>query len=455
MAAGGRAPTDAEAAQMRAAQLELDRVDAELGDFDARIVQLEGDERRDNLAASLYAEQERRDPRGSRTAFGDGVSGEPRTYDRGTARKGTSFFRDLVNSASGDVVAAQRLVRHSQEATIEGEMPQRAGTSGGFVGMVPPAYLNELAAPVLRAGRPLANAVRQMDLPETGMSVQIPRGTTGAAVASQATENSSVQSTDEVWANLVVPVVTIAGQQDISRQTLDRGENVDQIVFEDLTGALAAEVDRQVVTGTGASNQMLGILNTIGINAATAFGAAATAGLFNTKIAGGIGAIAGTGAMVTPRAVVMHPRRWAWLCAQVDSQGRPLVVPNAGGPVNVLAANIVPGGYGGDGDNEAGLTIVGTLQGLPVITDANVPVTLGGGALEDVAIALDTQQAILLEDPNAPLLFRYEQTLGNQLTVKLVCAEYAAFTAGRYPTSISKIGGVDATSGFGLTTPTF
>jgi HK97 family phage major capsid protein len=105
--------------------------------------------------------------------------------------------------------------------------------------------------------------VARLPLPDQGMTLIIPRGTTGAAVASQATENSALQNTDEVWGNLTVPVATIGGQQDVSRQSLERGTpGIDQLVYMDLAGAYHAELDRQVIAGSGASGQMLGMLNT-------------------------------------------------------------------------------------------------------------------------------------------------------------------------------------------------
>ena len=53
------------------------------------------------------------------------------------------------------------------------------------------------------------------------------------------------------------------------------------------------------------------------------------------------------------------------------------------------------------------------------------------------------------EGDGTPRQARFEQTLGNQLTVKLVVYGYAAFTAERYAAAVSTI------SGTGLVTPTF
>lgn len=373
------------------------------------------------------------------------VTSEARTYTKETSRQGVSFFSDSYRSQySNDIKARQRLERHLVEVEREGELSERAQTTGGSSSLVIPQYLVDQAALVARAGRPVANAITSQPLPAEGMSIVVPRGTTGAGVASQATENTAVQNTDEVWTNLTVPIVTVAGQQDVSRQLVERGSvGVDAIIYADLAGAYAAELDRQVVDGSGASNQMLGILQTSGTNQASAFTAAATAQTFWTKFAGGKAGIASNRFMPADLAF-MHPNRWAWLEQLLDSQNRPLVVPNANGPTNTFGVYEKPE-YG---------TVVGTLQTLPVITDANVPTAVGSGP-EDVVGIVRKSDLLLWEDGDGmPRELRFEQTLGNQLTVKLVVYGYAAFTAGRYPTAVSKVGGNSA-AGFGLTAPTF
>ena len=92
-------------------------------------------------------------------------------------------------------------------------------------------------------------------------------------------------------------------------------------------------------------------------------------------------------------------------------------------------------------------------NGLPVITDANVTTT-AGTINEDLVIVFDNSQALLWEESQAPRQLRFEQTLGNQLTVKIVAYGYAAFTAGRYPGAFGKIGGLDTTTN-GLIAPSF
>ncbi|SNY29013.1 phage major capsid protein [Paractinoplanes atraurantiacus] len=393
----------------------------------------------------------------ARNVGGARVTNEERTYSlQKTTRGETSFFSDAFNATqSGDMGAQQRLARHAREVEVEGELKEsRATTTASYAGLVVPQYLVDMFAPVLRNGRPLANRVNRLPLPAQGMTLNVPRGTTGAAAASQATQNSALQNTDQVWADLVVPVVTIGGQQDVSRQSLERGTpGMDTIVYMDLARAHNAEVDRQVAAGSGASGQMLGILNTAGIYQASAYTAAATAATFYSKTAGAVAAVAGAGTEIQPNFWVMHPRRWYWLTSLLDSSGRPLAVPNANGAMNALAINTNPGGYSADSDADPP-QVVGTYHGLPVIIDANMPTAVGSGP-EDQALVADSTKAYLWEDNGGvPRQLKFEQTLGQNLTIKLVLFNYAAFTAGRYPTAFGVTGGNSA-AGFGQIAPVF
>ena len=377
------------------------------------------------------------------------VTSEARTYSKHSSessdeREGRSYFVDMMAYSQGDLSARERIERHAREVEVDGNLSKRATSTTSFAGLVVPQYLVEEAALIARAARPFANTVRKMQIPDAGMSFLVPRGTTGASAAVQATENSSVSSTDEVWGNVTVPVVTIAGQQDVSRQSLERGSpGLDSLIYADLAGAYGVALDQQVLSGSGSSGQMLGVFNTAGVNQATAFTAAATAATFYTKIAGQISAITST-RFLAPTWIAMAPRRGAWLESLTDTTGRPLVVPGAQAPMNVMGLD--PATDYGTG---------GSLLGLNVVTDANLPTAVGTGP-EDQVLVYRAQDLILWEDGDGmPQQLRFEQTLGNQLTVKLVAYGYAAFTAGRYPASVGIIGGNAGSAGFGLVAPTF
>jgi len=432
-----------------------DELIAEIKALDVRAEELKAMEEREAKAASAVAPVA---PAEERVAV---VTREERTYSAEKSERGiTSFFQDAyLASARGDMAAKDRIERSAKEAAVEGEVSARATNTGSFAGLVVPQYLTDMAALALRNGRPLANLLTKFQLPDQGTSLIIPRGTTGAATAIQATENSAVQSTDEVWANVTVPVATIAGQQQISRQSLERGiPGLDALIYLDLAGAYAANLDTQVIYGTGSSGQLTGICPASGFTGGTAsaFGAAPTATAFYSKVAGQIATMAGAGTAISPKLIVMHPRRWGWLTLQVDTAGRPLVVPTVDGAFNALGINSAPGAYSADGPNPySGARVVGYLHGLPVITDANIPTNVGTPA-EDFVMIIDTSNVFLWENGDgAPKFLNFEQTLGNQLTTTVVAYNYAAVTGLRYPAAVGRVGAADSTAAQGLVAPTY
>jgi hypothetical protein len=128
------------------------------------------------------------------------VGMEERTYRPDDQRTGRpSFYRDLaMGQVFADPAAGQRLARHAHELEVDGQAgpQQRAIGTGAVTGLVPPAYVTEQFAELARAGRPVANAMQPMPLPETGMTVNISRITTGTSAASQSSENVAVSETN-------------------------------------------------------------------------------------------------------------------------------------------------------------------------------------------------------------------------------------------------------------------
>jgi HK97 family phage major capsid protein len=459
-AIGDGQPTAEQATALRAARAAIVTIDGDL-DEQQRALQdaLSEAERQAN------AERMRREMGGddqTRRVGGAHIGNEARTYSRDRDRRGeTSFFVDAFRSSQmGDVQALARLQRHAEEIRVEGEHAEtRAVSTGSFGGLIVPQYLVDLYAAMIRTGRVVANTMTPMPLPDQGMVLTIPRGTAGTAVSSQAVQNSALQNTDMGTTDLQIPVATIGGQQDVSRQSLERGyPGIDQIVYADLTRAYHAEVDRQVIAGSGASNQMLGMVNTAGTAQATAFGAPVTAALLNRKLAGAVAAIGGIpGVGLGAQLIAMHPRRWGFLTAEVDTTGRPLIPVSANGPGNALGINQTPGQFsaGNDPDDPRAARTVGSMQGLPIVTDANLPTNVGDN-LEDVVLTYDQRVCILWEDGDGmPRQLRFEQTLGQNLTVKLIIYGYTAFTAGRYPQAVAEVGGIDTVAGQGLIAPAF
>jgi HK97 family phage major capsid protein len=361
------------------------------------------------------------------------VTREARTY---SPEAGVSFVKDVFNAqVRGDYNAQERLARHTKEESIE----RRDVDTSNFAGLVVPQYLVDLAAPYARAGRPTADfATAKHTLPVAGMSLEISRMTTGTSTAVQETQNTAVSETDADDTLLSVPVRTIAGQQDLSRQAIERGTGIDTFVVADLIRSWHTTVDAQVLNGTGSNGQFKGI-RASGGNAITFTATTPTVALLYPKLADAIQQIQ-SNVFETPTHWIMHPRRLAFLLAATDSTGRPLVVPNAQGPMNGSAAGAGAAGYGNSGYS---------MMGLPIIADANVGTTYGAATNQDEIYCVAAPEMHLWEQPGSPFALSFDATGASSLTIKSVVYGFGAFTAERYPKAASII------SGTGLVAPTF
>jgi HK97 family phage major capsid protein len=364
---------------------------------------------------------------------GTTVTRESRTYSE---RSDSSFFKDAYNAQfKSDFTAQDRLARHMREEEIE----RRDVGTPQFEGLVIPQYLIDLAAPLARAGRPFADfATNKMTLPPSGMTLNISRMTTGSSTAVQVTQNDAVSETDVDDTLLTVNVRTIAGQQDLSRQAIERGTGIDVFVAADLIKSWHTTLDSQILNGAGTAGTIKG-LRASGGNAITFTSTAPTVGLLYPKLADAIQQIQ-TNSFTNPTHFIMHPRRLAFLLAAVDSTNRPLVVPAANGPMNAAGVGTGGSAYGNSGYQ---------MMGLPIITDANIGTTYGTTTNQDEIYVVNAGESHLWEQPGSPFTLRYDATGAGNLTIKTVVYGYAAYTAERYPLAASII------SGTGLSAPTF
>lgn len=361
-----------------------------------------------------------------------------------------SFFADAlaVREDRATRQARERIERHAAISEVElragGEETRDVGSSA-FGGLVVPQYLVEEFAPILRNGRALLNGVRRLPLPEEGMALVIPRGQTGSSTAAQAAQNDAVSETNVDFDNdLTVNVRTFAGQEDVSRQAIERGSaGLDRLVYQDLVSDYAETVDASAIADDGTSGTHVGLLNATGENTVTYTDASPTVPEVWPKLADAVQKMA-TARRRPPTFWLMHGRRWGWFMAALDSSNRPLlgVSSDPALAMNVLGESLAS--QFGEGQ------IVGTLQSIPVVVDNNVPTNLGAGTNEDRIFAIRGEDPILWEEGDGmPRELRFDEVGSASLTVKLLVYGYSAFTPDRRPEGISTI------SGTGLATPSF
>jgi HK97 family phage major capsid protein len=339
----------------------------------------------------------------------------------------TSFVRDLVAARSGDSNAAERLAQHNAQAVDRRDLSTTATSGGDFT---PPFHIITEWQEAARTTRPVADLCVQRELPEYGDSVILPKVTTGGSVAVH-NESGNVSETDPVTAEVSSNVVTIGGQIDISRKAFERSApGLDEVLTRDLLSAFDAELDRQVLYGTGGSGEWTGVVPTAGTTLTYTASTPSFSALL-PKLAEALAKVA-TDRKRPASHWIVHPRRWADILRAVDTSGRPLVTPD--GP---MANAGTPGAVVAEGN-------AGTLLGLPVILDANVSVADGSSTNQDQIILVRADDLHLYTRP--PVVRVFEETLSGTGTVRLQCWSYAALLLPRAD-AIVKI------TGTGLTPP--
>jgi HK97 family phage major capsid protein len=372
------------------------------------------------------------------------VGREPLTYREHGQH---SMFTDLFRCTSQPGMhpdAAERLSRHAREMAFEravkaGDIPREAqfdlsstDSAGGY--LVAPLWLQEEFVTLARAGRVAADVLGPRSLPPNTDSINLPRMSAGTTVTTIA-DNASVSETDATFDTISGDVKTSAGLQDVSQQLVDRGvPGVDSVIFADLAKAYAVVLDTAVINSATANN--LGLLQVSGINAVTYTQATPTVANLYPKLADAIQRVH-VNVFMPPTAILMHPVRWAFILAGIDGNNRPLITPYA--PQNAV------GSFGGVVSQGA----VGSVQGIPVYTDPNIPNTLGASTTEDRIIVVRADECFLYEDAAGPYVETFRDVGSGNLTVRFRLHNYWAQINSRRPKAISVI------SGTGLVAPTF
>lgn len=186
------------------------------------------------------------------------------------------------------------------------EVVQELRSKGGYQGIpIPLAALETRAGETLAAGVPRPKTIRPIidrlfpasvasklgvqSVNITSGELAFPVATAGAVFGWQTTElaNVGAAKTFATTESSLNPDHTGGAQMVISRKALKQsGEGLEQAIRRDLNAVIGAELDRVVISGSGAAGQPLGIIPgaaTYGITS-TAVGATATWAAFRAQI---------------------------------------------------------------------------------------------------------------------------------------------------------------------------
>jgi HK97 family phage major capsid protein len=357
-----------------------------------------------------------------------------------------SYFKDMLDARNGNSGAQERLERHSKafndhvSRSSSKEVRALTTTAGAGGEFSPPVWLINDYIKALRPARATADILTNLPMPAGTDLINIPKVLTGGTTALQTSQNSTLSSTDITTGSVAAPVLTIAGGQQFSTQLFEQSPmagSMDQVILGDLIADYAQKLGGYVINGTGTGGQPTGLLtaaaNTIAYTDATP--GFMGAGKLYAKIGQAIQTVQ-TARYLSPTAIIMHPRRWAWASVQVDSANRAVILPGDGGPLNASGVDL----------NNNAQGVVGHMFGLPVIVDPNVPINLGAGTNQDPIIVLKADDSWLYESTIRAEVF--QQTYANSLSLYARVYNYMAL-GHRLSQSIAVINGT------GLITPTF
>lgn len=361
-----------------------------------------------------------------------------------------SWFGDMAAAKlSNDPDAKQRLAAHKREIAVELEIrdrstavefrrsvdrlnaetrtnPNRTDGTGGYE--VPPLWLIDMAAVQVASGRPIANAIGSVPLPDGTNSINIPIFTTGMPITMQAADAGGVASTDITDTSVAAPVVTLEAEADVSQQLLDQVPvpGLDGLLYRSAMAGMNALEEAQIVNGSGANGQFQGLIGLSGAATVAYTDASPTPAEAYIPTLKALAAVSNNRDLPA-QAVFMRGGRWAWFGSAVTSDG---LLQN--GPGRGYMADM-------DGLGVGDITPIGPFNGYPTFIDQAIPVNLGAGTNQDAIIVTRPTDHALWE--GVPRMRVMVDVLSGTLQARIQTFRYAAFTGGIYPTATAIVAG--------------
>lgn len=240
--------------------------------------------------------------------------------------RNTDSFASLVNGSEraqtfgfGQYVAA--MVSGTNVPEIRNSLSEGTDSAGGHT---VPTRLTAQIIDMMRA-RTVAIQAGAMTVPLDTKVTKIARLASDPS-ASWRLELGSVATADPTFEAVQFTAQSLAVIVKISRELLEDSLNIDSALSQAFAGAMAVELDRVALFGSGTAPEPRGVANTSGINSVPmgANGAAITTyaplldAIYELEVDNAVG-----------NAWVMHPRTSRTLNGLVDTTGQPLRAPEA------------------------------------------------------------------------------------------------------------------------------
>jgi hypothetical protein len=193
--------------------------------------------------------------------------------------------------------------------------------------------------------------------------------------------------------------------------------------------ATDADLETQLISGTGTGPQLLGVTNVSGVNTVT-FTSGSPTGALLYPFLGQAFAQVSNKRYAAPQCWLMRGSRWAWIKTSEGIDGLPFDIAS---PTYLGSTDDTPDPIGG-------------IVGVPVFLDEALPANLSGnpgsfttGGQEDCVIGLRPSDLVLLEGEPQTMVAR--EPLSGSMGARIETHTYAAAITNRKPASIAVVGG--------------
>jgi HK97 family phage major capsid protein len=339
--------TPTEEAQWNAHMTEAESVNKEI-DQEARMIEAE--------ASELERERGGRSWSGDRSEFleyPDGRPGATRAVNRAhvmvndsirALRHDESMSRELVPAALPDGIKLEdlslsRMLRGAVGLGWDGaaaEQRTMSGLTGAGGGFMIPEPMGMRVIDLARNAMVLSR-IGAVTVPMSDRSLVVAK-LTGDPTPYWRNEDGPITESDGAFGAVELIAQVVAVLVRISIELLEDGENFGQMIERSIAEALALEVDRAGLFGTGV-NEPLGVYNTPGINEVS-MGANGAAPTNYDKWSDAILDIENANGIAT--STIMAPRTAATLRTLVNGDGDPLPLPEYYSSLRRLVSNQIP-----------------------------------------------------------------------------------------------------------------
>ena len=233
----------------------------------------------------------------------------------------------------GEFVSA--MVRGTDRLDVRNALSEGSDSAGGYT---VPRFLMASVIDRMRA-RSVCVQAGALTVPLETQQTTIARVATDP-LAGWRLENGAVAESDPTFEGVVFNARSLAVLVKISRELLDDSVNISQALTMAFAGAMAAELDRVALFGSGVAPEPKGIFNQTGVNAVSMGADGATPAdyaklldcLFELELDNA----------AAPTAMVMHPRTKRTFAGFTDQTDQPLLLPPSIGSIPQLVSTNVP-----------------------------------------------------------------------------------------------------------------